>query len=205
MADTAPQGQQRSPDVEQQMVASSSQERAAKFTAANMVRSLLPLTVIVLALVGLVALRQNGVDPVRTVETTSGTQLAAARAGYQLLVPQGLPDDWRATSVNTDAGNATEAGDPVTLAIGYLTPGEEYAGFVIGDEPRAEDLARVLDGRSGDTPVQIGGRQWTQTTTARGETAYLLEDGAATVAVTGSASDEELRTLAASVQPYQAG
>jgi hypothetical protein len=205
MADTAPQGQQRSPDVEQQMVASSSQERAAKFTAANMVRSLLPLTVIVLALVGLVALRQNDVDPVRTVETTSGTQLAAARAGYQLLVPQGLPDDWRATSVNTDAGNATEAGDPVTLAIGYVTPSEEYAGFVIGDEPRAEDLARVLDGRSGDTPVQIDGRQWTRTTTARGETAYLLEDGAATVAVTGSATDDELRTLAAAVQPYQQG
>ncbi len=205
MADTAPQGEQRSPDVEQQMVASSSQERAAKFTASNMVRSLLPLTVIVLALVGLAALRQNDVDPVRTVETTSGTQLAAARASYPLQVPQGLPDDWRATSVSTDAGNATEAGDPVTLSIGYVTPDEEFAGFVIGDEPRAEDLARVLDGRSGDTPVEIGGEEWTQTTTARGETAYLLDADGATVAVTGSATDDELRTLAASVQPYQAG
>ncbi|GHE14305.1 hypothetical protein GCM10011381_40290 [Klenkia taihuensis] len=187
------------------MVASSSQERAAKFTAANMVRSLLPLTVIVLALVGLTSLRQNDVDPVREVETTSGTQLAAARASFPLLVPQGLPDDWRATSITTDAGDATEAGDPVTLSIGYVTPDEEYAGFVIGDEPRAEDLARVLDGRSGDTPVEIGGEEWTQTTTARGETAYLLDAEGATVAVTGSATDDELRTLAASVQPYQAG
>ncbi len=118
MADTAPQGQERSKDVEEQMVASSSQERAAKFTAANMVRSLLPLTVIVLALVGLTALRQNDVDPVRTVETATGTQLAAARASYPLLVPQDLPDGWRATSITTDAGNATETGDPVTLSIG---------------------------------------------------------------------------------------
>jgi len=205
MADTAPQGQERSKDVEEQMVASSSSERAAKFTAANMVRSLLPLTVIVLALVGLTALRQNDVDPVRTVETATGTQLAAARASFPLLVPQGLPDDWRATSIATDAGNATEEGDPVTLSIGYVTPSEEYAGFVIGDEPRAEDLARVLDGRSGDTPVEIDGRQWTRTTTERGETAYLLDTGDATVAVTGSATDDELRTLAASIQPYQAG
>ena len=98
MADTAPQGQQAPDDVTAAVARSSSQERAAKFTAANMVRSLLPLTVIVLALVGLVALRQNGADPVREVETASGIQLTAARASYPLLVPQDLPDDWRATS-----------------------------------------------------------------------------------------------------------
>jgi len=204
MADTAPQGQQAPDDVTAAVARSSSQERAAKFTAANMVRSLLPLTVIVLALVGLVALRQNGADPVRTVETTSATQLAAARAGYELLVPQGLPDDWQATSVRTDAGQATEAGDPVTLAIGYYTPDEEYAGFVVGDDPRAEDLATVTDGAREGGTVDIADRQWTQLTTARGETAYRLADGAATVVVTGSAPDDELRTLAASVQPYSA-
>ncbi|MEI4270679.1 DUF4245 domain-containing protein [Klenkia sp. LSe6-5] len=204
MPDTAPQGQQARDDVTAAVVRSSSQERAATFTAANMVRSLLPLTVIVLALVGLVALRQNGADPVREVETTSGTQLAAARADYDLLVPQGLPDGWRATSIRTDAGEATEAGDPVTLSIGYYTPGEEYAGFVVGDEPRAEGLATVVDGASDDGAVEIGGRRWEQLTTARGEVAYRLTEGPATVVVTGSADDDELRTLAASVQPYSA-
>lgn len=212
MADTAPQGNgapDRAPDgahdeLTAAVARSSSQERAAKFTAANMVRSLLPLTVIVLALVGLVALRQNGADPVRTVETTSAVQLTAARASYEVLAPQGLPDGWAPTSARTDAGQAVDAGDPVTLSIGYFTPDEEYAGFVIGDDPRAQDLAAVLDGaREGDT-VDIGGRQWTRLTTARGETGYRLTDGSATVVVTGSAPDDELRTLAASVQPYAA-
>ncbi|SCX38279.1 Protein of unknown function [Klenkia marina] len=202
MGDTAPHGQQAPDDVTAAVARSSSQERAAKFTAANMVRSLLPLTVIVLALVGLVALRQNGADPVREVETSSSIQLAAARAGYDVLVPQDLPAGWRPTSVRTDAGQATEAGDPVTLSIGWFTPGEEYAGFVIGDDPRAEDLAEVVDGARDGGVVEIGDRRWEQLTTARGETAFRLEDGAATVVVTGSATDDELRTLAASVQPY---
>ncbi len=206
MADTAPQGHQ-APDPARAAVArTSADERAAKFTASNMVRSLLPLTVIVLALVGLVALRQNSADPVRTVDTSGGIQLASARAGYPLLVPQDLPEDWRATSIRTDAGAATEAGDPVTLAIGWVTPGEEFAGYVIGDDPRADDLDAVLSGAEEAGTVQIGGRGWVELTTAREETAYRLDAGAGVVAVvTGSASDDELRTLAAAVAPYAAG
>ena len=206
MADTAPQGQQAPDAVQAAVVRTSADERAATFTAANMVRSLLPLTVIVLALVGLVALRQNSADPVRPVETTSGTQLAAARASYPLLVPQDLPDGWRATSIRTDAGAATEDGDPVTLAIGWVTPDEEYAGYVIGDDPRADDLDSVLSGADEVGSEQIGGRDWVQLTTAREETAYRLDAGDDVVAVvTGSASDDELRTLAAAVAPYPAG
>ncbi|SDN57398.1 Protein of unknown function [Klenkia soli] len=205
MADTAPQGHEAPEGAQAAVVRTSADERAAKFTAANMVRSLLPLTVIVLVLVGFVALRQNSADPVRPVEISSGIQLAAARAGYPLLVPQDLPDDWRPTSIRTDAGNATEAGDPVTLAIGWVTPDEEYAGYVVGDDPRADDLDTVLSGATEQGAVQIGDRSWTQLTTARDETAYRLEDGDVTAVVTGSASDDELRTLAAAVAPYSAG
>ncbi len=171
-----------------------------------MVRSLLPLTVIVLALVGLVALRQNDADPVRTVDTTSSTQLAAARASYPLLVPQDLPEQWRATSIRTDAGAATEDGDPVTLAIGWVTPEEAYAGYVVGDDPRADDLTAVLSGAVEVGAVEVGGRDWVQLTTQREETAYRLDAGDDVLAVvTGSASDDELRTLAAAVAPYPAG
>ena len=201
MPDTAPQGQQ-APEA---VPPSPAQERAAKFTAANMVRSLLPLTVIVLALVGLVTLRQDPEDPIRTVETQSSTQLAAARASYPLLVPQDLPDGWRATSIRTDAGSATEEGDPVTLQIGWYTPGEEYAGYVVSDDSRADDLRAVLDGATEGGTVQIGGRSWTELTTARDETAFRLDVDGVTAVVTGSASDDELRTLAAAVAPYSAG
>ena len=70
----------------------------------------------------------------RTVDPSSTVQLAAARAGYQVLVPTGLDEGYLPTSARTDAGNAAE-GDPVTLQIGYLTPSEEFAGFVVSDDP----------------------------------------------------------------------
>ncbi len=102
-------------------------DRLAAFTPANMVRSLLPLTVLILVIVGVTSLRQNPEDPVREVETGPSIALAAERASYPLLVPQGLPEAWRPTSVRTDAVDGA-AGDPVTLEMGWFTPAEEYAG-----------------------------------------------------------------------------
>lgn len=204
MPDTAPQGQ-RAPEPPPAAAAPSSAEvRAQKFNAANMVRSLLPLTVLILLIVGLTTLRQKPEDPIRAVETESSTQLAAARADYPLLVPQGLPDDWRATSIDTDAGAAVDDGDPVTLQIGFYTPGEEYAGFTISDDDRADALTAVLAGATDEGSTQIAGRDWEQLTTARDETAYRLDAGdGVTAVVTGSASDDELEALAGSLSVYE--
>jgi hypothetical protein len=128
-------------------------------------------------------------------------QLAAARADYELLLPTGLDEDYLVTSARTDAGNAGD-GDPVTLELGYLTPGEEYAGFIVSDDRRADALAAVLDGAEEKGTVDVDGQIWTRSTTERDETALSREADGVTVVVTGSASDEELRTVAASVEPY---
>src|SRR4051812_4920231 len=125
--------------------ASSAADRAARFNAANMVRSLLPLVVIILLVVGWNAFRQNGVDPVRTVDPSSTVQLAATRASYPLVVPSGLPHGYRTTSARTDAGGAAQ-GDPVTLQLGYVTPSQEFAGFAESDDPRADAVTSVLGG-----------------------------------------------------------
>src|SRR3954463_15647828 len=95
-------------------------DRAARFNAANMARSLLPLVVIILLVVGWNAFRQDGVDPVQTGGPPSSVQLAASRASYPRVVPTGLPKGYRPTSARTDAGRARQ-GDPVTLQIGYVT------------------------------------------------------------------------------------
>jgi hypothetical protein len=116
-------------------------------------------------------------------------------------VPTGLSDDYRPTSARTDAGNAGK-GDPVTLEIGYLTPSEEYAGFVVSDDRRAPALRAVLDGAEEHGTVDLGGDPWTRSTTERGETALVRESDGVTVAVSGSASEHELETVAAAVQPY---
>jgi Protein of unknown function (DUF4245) len=176
-------------------------ERANRLTAANILRSMLPLVLICLAIVWWTSVRQSGDVGVRTVDPSTTVQLAAARAGYPLLVPTGLDDDYLVTSARTDAGNAGE-GDPVTLEIGYLTPEEEYAGFVVSDDPRADPLAAVLDGAEEQGSVDLGGQTWTRATTQNDETALTRESEGVTVVVTGSASEDELRTVAAAVEPY---
>jgi hypothetical protein len=156
---------------------------------------------ICLVIVWWTTFRQSGDAGVRTVDPSSTVQLAAARAGYPLLLPAGLDEDYLVTSARTDAGNAGE-GDPVTLQIGYLTPSEEYAGFVVSDDPRADPLATVLDGAEEQGTVDVGGQTWTRSTTEKEETALSREAEGVVVVVTGSASDEELAAVAAAVEPY---
>ncbi|CAA9265677.1 MAG: hypothetical protein AVDCRST_MAG57-3132 [uncultured Blastococcus sp.] len=191
MSAPAPAAPQPSPAV----------ERANRMNAGNMLRSLLPLVVICLVIVGWTALQQSEDAGVRTVDPASTVQLAAARADYPVLVPTGLPDAYRSTSARTDAGAAGE-GDPVTLEIGYLTPDEEFAGFVLSDDRRAGPLAAVLDGAEERGTLDVGGQQWTRSTTEKGETALSWEDGEVTMVVFGSAEDGELEAVAASVEPY---
>ena len=177
-------------------------ERANRLNAANMLRSLLPLVVICLLIVGWQAFRSSGDVGVRTVDPSSTVQLAAARASYELQVPTGLDEGYRSTSARTDAG-AAEPGDPVTLEIGYLTPEEEFAGFVVSDDRAADPVTAALDGAEEQGTVDLGGNRWTRSTTVKGETALSREVEGATVVVTGSASDDELETVAESVQPYR--
>jgi hypothetical protein len=176
-------------------------ERANRLSAANMVRSLAPLVVICLLIVGWVTFRQSGEERVLVVDPSTTVRLAAERAAYPLVAPTGLPDGYRPTSARTDAGGAGE-GDPVTLEIGYLTPSEEFAGFIVSDDRRADPVAAVLDGAEDRGTVDVGGETWTRSTTVEGETALTRESGGVTVLVTGSAPDEELRTVAQSVRPY---
>ncbi|GAA3172833.1 hypothetical protein GCM10010531_27960 [Blastococcus jejuensis] len=176
-------------------------QRASRLNVGNMMRSILPLVVICLVIVAWTTWRQSGDEGVRTVDPSSTIQLASARASYPVPAPEGLPEDYLVTSARTDAGNAGE-GDPVTLEIGYLTPSEEYAGFVVSDDPSAGAIVDVVGEAEEQGTVRIGGQEWQRLTTGRGETALLRESDGVVVAVTGSASDEELETVAQAVEPY---
>lgn len=176
-------------------------ERLARFNAANMLRSLAPLVVLCLLIVAWTALRQGPDERVQTVDPTSTVQLAAARAGYPVQAPSGLGSGYLTTSARTNAGNAAK-GDPVTLEIGYLTPGKQYAGFVESDDPGASAVHDVLDGATQHGTVQLGGTAWTRSTTERGETALSRTVDGVTLVVSGSAKDAELTAVAASVRPY---
>jgi hypothetical protein len=180
-------------------------DRSSRQTFANMLRSLLPLLVIIVAVVGWTAFRQSpDVDPVKEIDPSSTIALAANRAGYPVVVPTGLPDGYRPTSARTDAGDAEE-GDPVTLEIGYVTPSEEFAGFVVSDDPRADAVTAVLNDATQVGSVQIGGESWTRSTRPHDgdeETVLSRSADGVTVLVSGSASPEELEVIAGAVQPY---
>jgi hypothetical protein len=204
MTGSHPTDQRPQPTPEGAPVPSSAIERANRLSAANMLRSLLPLAVIILAIVGWQSFRQGpDENPVKPIDPSSTVQLAAARAGYAVPVPTGLPDGYRPTSARTDAGDAG-AGDPVTLQIGYVTPSDQYAGFVVSDDPAADPLTTALNGAQADGTVDVGGQTWTRSTTERGETALSRTDAGVTVLVTGSAPEDELSTVAGSVRPYSA-
>jgi hypothetical protein len=202
MTGVGPTSQRPSLPEEETPAPSPAVQRAARMNAANMVRSLLPLVVICLVIVAWTTFRQSpDVDPIREIDPSTSVDLAAARASYPIVYPQGLADDYRSTSARTDAG-AAEPGDPVTLEIGYVTPSEEFAGFVVSDDRRADPVATVLDGAVEKGTVDVGGQAWTRSITEDDETALSREADGVIVLVSGSASDDELEAVAAAVEPY---
>ncbi|WP_091764606.1 DUF4245 domain-containing protein [Blastococcus aurantiacus] len=200
-----PADRPESPVVAEQLPAGASSpavERANRMSAANMIRSLVPLVVICLLLVAWQAFRASNEETVRTVDPTATVRLAAERAGYEVQAPAGLPEDYRPTSARTDAGFA-DAGAPVTLEIGYLTPSGEFAGFTVSDDAGAEPVRAVLEGATDEGTADVSGEPWTRLTTERGETALTREEGQVVLVVTGSATDDELRAVAAAVRPAE--
>jgi hypothetical protein len=181
---------------------SPSAARAARSSYANMLRSLLPLVLICLVIVGWQAFQRTPEDPVRQVDPASTIRVAADHADYSLVVPTDLPDGYRPTSARTNAVDAGE-GAPITLEIGYVTPTAEFAGFVVSDDPGAAAVRSVLGGAQEDGTVELGGATWTRSTTQRGEAALALVRDGVTVLVSGSASEKELETVAAAVRPFR--
>jgi len=194
-------GGQQAPGPGAQPPRSPAADRAGRFTAANMLRSLLPLVAIALLIVGYEAFKSSGETNVHPIDPTSTERLAAQRAGYPVVAPVGLPSGYRPTSARTDA-DPDRTGEPVTLQVGYVTPSQEFAGFVVSDDPKAEAVTSVLDGAAQRGTVELAGTPWTRSTDARGETVLSRRSGDVVVLVSGSASERELETVAGAVRPY---
>jgi hypothetical protein len=177
-------------------------DRASRLNAANMLRSLLPLVVIALLVVGYQAFKSSGETNVHPIDPAGAERLAAQQARYPLEVPDGLPAGYRPTSARTDA-DPDRKGQPVTLQIGYVTPSQEYAAFVISDDPKADAVTSVLDGAAQHGTVEVAGVPWTRGTDARGETVLWVRSEDVVVLVTGSAPEQQLETVAGAVRPFR--
>lgn len=173
-------------------------KRLGKLTTANMLRSMLPLIVMVLALAYFCS--PHDLDPVTEIDPSGTISFAASLSERPLLIPV-LEQTWRPTSVNI----ADQSGDrpgPITLTIGYVTPTGEFARYVVSTDPASATIADLLTGAESVGVSSFAGQEWDQSTSTRGEPLYMRTDGDLRLLMTGSASREEFGELAGSLAAY---
>jgi hypothetical protein len=174
----------------------------ANGSAANMLRSLLVVGVIVAALVAIVP-RVNSVSQ-PPVDVAGAAVEIARDSGWPIEAPEGLPDGWKATSVRY----VRSTDGLMTWHAGYQSPDGNYvaieqtkaatSGWVEAETNRA----RV----TGQT--QAGGRTW-DTYVRSGKLQNSLVDkagaGGLTTIITGTGTFAELSAFADALRPVKAG
>ena len=130
------------------------------------------------------------VDPAPTVATARAANL------FPISEPTGLDDGWTPVSA---AWQQVEGGR--ALRIGYVTPGGGGVQVVQTDAPVDSFLPIELSASARpEGSVDVAGTAWQVYTARPGERALVLLEPDRTVYVLGSASEDELRELAASLK-----
>jgi hypothetical protein len=163
-------------------------------TAADMVRS---LGLILLVVVPMWFLAQPGPDaaqPVRLVDQASDRTAWTSTADPAPLPEP--PSDWRATVTQY-------SGSPVALRLGWLTTDDQYVEFAATTAGGTE----YVDDLTGDAEEQgsarLGGATWRRFAEPDGSVSYVRETGGVTVVVgtrRTTATEDDVAALAATVR-----
>ncbi|HET6817594.1 MAG TPA: DUF4245 domain-containing protein [Mycobacteriales bacterium] len=171
--------------------------RPAK-TFSDMARSLGLMAVVIAALLLL--------GPARTLVFPGSARMkpvdfrdqvsAFAKVAGSVLAPVGVPRSWRANAATFDS-----TGHTARLHIGFATPGSRFAGLDETNGAATPLVSRVLGARGSTVrgTTSIAGQTWQLRRSDRGEEALTTTIGGLTAVITGSATDQQLRTLAASL------
>jgi len=156
--------------------------------------SLLVLLIPVALLVALFRLR--GGEDVVVIDPSAAISQARSTKAYAVVVPSGLPGQWRPVSATFRRGT-----DGAVLRLGYLTPSGGAVQLVESNEPLAPLMAREL----GDQIRPVGatalsGREWQSFQVRGSERALVLTEAGRTVIITGRAEPAELEQLAAALR-----
>lgn len=129
----------------------------------DMVRSL-AIVLLVIGAIMLVTWRPQP-DAVRVVPIDQQLILAKMQADFDVLVPVGLADDWRSTSVRWEPTEAS--GVAPVWHVGYVSPTEEYlqftqisAGASSTDPESTSFIAEQTLSGSPTATVTLNGEQW---------------------------------------------
>jgi hypothetical protein len=169
-------------------------------TMLDMTRSIgLILVVLAVTLVFVPGLlHPNNSDKFPAVDYSSYVSGFKTVTGKPALIPLPQPSGWKA-----NAGTLTGPAAIEHLHVGFVVPGSQYAGLDESVGPMDALVSKVLGTRglatTGSTP--INGATWQARTSARGEIAITRRTGGVNIVITGSATAEQLETLAASLRP----
>jgi hypothetical protein len=137
-------------------------------------------------------------DRMQAVDYSSVVSGFATVAHRPALVPAGLPSSWRANASSLFGNSPANA----HFHVGWVTPGNEYAGL---DESTGDPagLIKSVLGRRGATvtgTTTIGGSVWQLRTSDLGERSLTRTDGGLTVVITGTPK-ADINLLCASLRP----
>ncbi len=159
--------------------------------ARDIVLSLAALLIPIFVLLGVYRVFFAGDAPI-AVDPSDAWASARHSASYQVLEPSGLPRGWTVVSASYQGG---------TLRIGYVTPDGTGLQLVESDQTADALLPGELcdDARPGNL-VPLTGRTWREYPVIKGGgRAMVLVDQGRTVVVEGTATDSQVRVLAASL------
>lgn len=152
------------------------------------------VTLLVAVLVLLITPRRNQ-DAVPRIDYRGDLGRLTAVAPFTVRAPAGLPPAWYPTSSRLTRNGA------VAWHLGFLTPHGRYAALEESNE-RGDYLARMTSAGSPDGAMVLAGATWRRTLRAdKDQRSLVLRPPGVTLVVTGTASYEELTTLAGSLRP----
>lgn len=117
-------------------------------------------------------------------------------AHFAVLVPQDLPPDWTPIAAKFDPPVGA-----AVLRVSYVTPAKSGLQLIESDRPVDALLPDELgsDAQPGNL-TDIAGRQWREYPVAKGGSrALVLAGDGFTTVITGTATDNDMRTFAAAL------
>jgi len=178
--------------------AANSRAHRSNQTLVNLVLALAASLAIVLVLV-LVVVRPDGATR-RPIDYRAVASQSQPTVKATLAVPQ-LPQGWSANAAAIDTG----ADGVQTWSIGFITPSDQYIGFVQGITSDRSWVATQLNQARSTGTTSITGVDWLvydrRTADDPGNFAYSLSSvvGTSTYLLHGSASAKEFETFASAV------
>jgi hypothetical protein len=135
-------------------------------------------------------------DPVREISYRAELATAERAAPYPVAAPMGLSEKWRATSVYYRA----QSDHGAAWHLGFMDPNNEYVAVEQSDTAKPDKFIAKVTHEAEETgrSVEVNGQEWARYEGPKYD-ALVLGESEVTTVVTGTASVDRLRQLAAAL------